>query len=122
MCTFGVEGRASDLGGVLRGSGGHGEALIFYCVARWGYGFTHGRYFVEQEVFVGDVPAMAGGLLVVGILYFFNNIMTVGCKVSLGSLLKLRFFVTSSFGPTRLVACVFVRNNFRRVFFGVFTL
>lgn len=70
----------------------------------------------------GVVPAMAGGLVVVGMLMFFKALMTRHCNVSLTGCLKLRFFLTDSFGPTRLVACVFVRNKFDRVFFGVFTI
>lgn len=65
---------------------------------------------------------MAGGLLVVGILYFFKVFITQGCKISVRGVLNLRFFLTSSFGLKRLVACVFVRTGFSRVFFGVFTM
>lgn len=65
---------------------------------------------------------MAGGLLVVGILVFLNAVITRDCNVSLTRCLKLRFFLTRSFGTTRLVACVFVRTKFTRVFFGVFTM
>ncbi len=71
---------------------------------------------------VVGVPPVAGGLVVVGLLFFLNSLITINCSVSLGSILKLRFFLTSSFRLCRLIACVFVRNNFRRVLFGVFTI
>lgn len=94
-------------------------------------GFTAGfRVLVESlvigtGVIVHGVPVIAGGLLVIGIITFLTYLIVKGGKASkciLGSVLKLRFFVTSSFRVCRLFACVFVRNNFRRVLFGVFTL